>query len=385
MGYIFISYSHKDKDYVHKLHEALQKEGFDAWIDDRIDYGDEWMKVIQKHIDESDAFVIVMSKNSFESDMVQNETARARDKKKPIFPILLDGENWLIVQAKQYVDVSDGSLPPEKFHERLSHHSSRHKTKITSPTKSTTAESIESLGVNDKVENEIVQRFPYLKRLYELSSGDTLAYFQFTEIGNELGWTDETTDRITDYLRDDGLIEFPSFGTVSITHSGVKFVENALRKSNLSAHASTNIASNPLSYETQHQTPPVNKEFLRPKIPIEIDSQEVIRFFAYVESALDERFKTLENAGLAIHKTVNTADKYSYQVRFKNNLVYHFSMRRREDGDLHISFLDGWSEPISENAATAFGTIFATLDDPTPRIQITNLSMLETTIRSAEL
>jgi hypothetical protein len=119
MGFVFISYSHKDKDYVHKLQEALQKERFDVWFDDRIDYADEWLKVIETHLDECAAFIIVMSKNSHESDMVQNEITRAREKKRPIFPLLLEGENWLVVQAKQYVDVRDGSLPPEKFYIRL--------------------------------------------------------------------------------------------------------------------------------------------------------------------------------------------------------------------------------------------------------------------------
>jgi len=119
MGHIFISYSHADQEYVDKLHAALLSEGFNAWIDGRINYGDQWPKVIQQHLDECDAFIIVMSTNSFESEMVQNEIARARDLKKPIFPILLDGGNWLIVQAKQYVDVRDGSLPTEKFYKRL--------------------------------------------------------------------------------------------------------------------------------------------------------------------------------------------------------------------------------------------------------------------------
>ena len=46
MGHIFISYSHKDKDYIHRLQDALQAEGFEVWIDDRIDFGDEWPMVI---------------------------------------------------------------------------------------------------------------------------------------------------------------------------------------------------------------------------------------------------------------------------------------------------------------------------------------------------
>jgi len=119
MGHIFISYSHKDSSYVHKLAEALEQEGFGVWIDDRIHYGSEWPKVVTRNLDVSDAVIVVLSDNSYESDMVQNEVARAREKKKPIFPLLLEGDNWLIVQAKQFVDVKDGSLPTEKFYKRL--------------------------------------------------------------------------------------------------------------------------------------------------------------------------------------------------------------------------------------------------------------------------
>jgi formylglycine-generating enzyme required for sulfatase activity len=119
MGHIFISYSHKDKDYVHRLQDALQTEGFEVWIDDRIHYGSEWPKVVTRNLDISDGVIVVLSNNSYESDMVQNEVTRAREKHKPIFPLLLDGENWLIVQAKQFVDVRDGSLPTQSFYERL--------------------------------------------------------------------------------------------------------------------------------------------------------------------------------------------------------------------------------------------------------------------------
>lgn len=119
MGHVFISYSHKDKAYTQQLKEALLKNGFEVWIDEHIDYGDEWPKIIQQHLDGCDAFIVVMSKNSFESDMVQNEVTRAREKKKNIFPLLLSGDAWLIFQAKQYADVRDGSLPTEKFYENL--------------------------------------------------------------------------------------------------------------------------------------------------------------------------------------------------------------------------------------------------------------------------
>ncbi|MGA7192350.1 MAG: SUMF1/EgtB/PvdO family nonheme iron enzyme [Anaerolineales bacterium] len=119
MGYIFISYSHKDRDYVHKLQDALQTEGFEVWIDDRIDYGDEWLMVIQDQLDACDAFVVVASENSYKSKWVQKEVTRAQRINKPFFPLLLSGNPWLSIESTQYVDVKDKSLPPERFYKRL--------------------------------------------------------------------------------------------------------------------------------------------------------------------------------------------------------------------------------------------------------------------------
>ena len=48
MPYIFISYSHTDSKYAHRLAEALEQHGVSVWIDDRIDYGTQWPHVIQE-------------------------------------------------------------------------------------------------------------------------------------------------------------------------------------------------------------------------------------------------------------------------------------------------------------------------------------------------
>ena len=61
MSHIFISYSHKDTEYAHALAEHLQSMGFPIWIDDRIDYGSQWPREIQKHLDSCDAFILIMS------------------------------------------------------------------------------------------------------------------------------------------------------------------------------------------------------------------------------------------------------------------------------------------------------------------------------------
>jgi|GEM_PF-7083528 hypothetical protein len=120
MSHIFVSYSHKDTEYAHKLAQKLQSEGFDVWIDVRLDYGSQWPLEIQKQLDNCDAFILIMSPRSFASDWVQSELSRAKRKGKPIFPLLLEGdETWLSVESLQYSDVRGEILPDEKFYSAL--------------------------------------------------------------------------------------------------------------------------------------------------------------------------------------------------------------------------------------------------------------------------
>lgn len=119
MGHIFISYSHKDKVFVHSLAEALQGKDFDVWIDDRIDYGTRWPLVIEDAVDSCESFILVASRNSHESTWVQHEFARAQRLEKKIFPLLLDGDAWLSFESIQYFDIRDGNLPNQKFYDAL--------------------------------------------------------------------------------------------------------------------------------------------------------------------------------------------------------------------------------------------------------------------------
>jgi hypothetical protein len=120
MGHVFISYSHKDTKYAHKLADSLQELEFDVWIDERLDYGSQWPLEIQKQLDSCDAFILVMSPRSFASEWVQSELQRAKRKLKPVFPLLLEGdEPWLSVESTQYYDVRDNRLPDQKFYSAL--------------------------------------------------------------------------------------------------------------------------------------------------------------------------------------------------------------------------------------------------------------------------
>jgi hypothetical protein len=120
MGHIFISYSHKDTKYAHGLADHLKNMGFDTWIDERLDYGSQWPHEIQKQLDSCDAFLLIMTSRSFASDWVQSELQRAKRKLKPIFPLLLEGdEPWLSVESTQYYDVRGEIFPDARFYSAI--------------------------------------------------------------------------------------------------------------------------------------------------------------------------------------------------------------------------------------------------------------------------
>ncbi len=158
MGHVFISYSHKDSEYIEKLEKKLVEEGFNVWIDHRIDYGSQWPKAIEKAVDTCDAYIVVMSENAYDSVWVQREVIHAEKRKKPFFPLLLQGEAWFSLGDIQYVNVTDASLPPKNFYIRLDRAITRKKIiTITSPNlEETSDEWVDVEGDNGNQDNKIM-------------------------------------------------------------------------------------------------------------------------------------------------------------------------------------------------------------------------------------
>lgn len=130
---IFISYSRQDQAYVNKLVEALRKQDLPWWLDNKIDYGDQWTREIEENLKKCQVFLLVMSRNSLASEWVQRELIFAQQLKKPIFPLLLDGERWFQVINIQMTDVLGGELPPASFFNRI-------RSKLNNKTSELTAE-----------------------------------------------------------------------------------------------------------------------------------------------------------------------------------------------------------------------------------------------------
>jgi len=100
--------------------KEIRSQGFDVWIDDRIDYGDQWPKTIEAKLDGCGAFILIMTSDSHSSRWVDNELARAQRRGKRIFPLLLQGDGpWLSIETTQYFDVRSEDLPSGEFFDSL--------------------------------------------------------------------------------------------------------------------------------------------------------------------------------------------------------------------------------------------------------------------------
>src|SRR5580658_1518982 len=79
MSDIFISYSHKDTDFVRDLVKCVEAEGFSVWWDHTIPPGKTWDDVIARGIREAKACVIIWSPDSIISDWVKEEATLAKE------------------------------------------------------------------------------------------------------------------------------------------------------------------------------------------------------------------------------------------------------------------------------------------------------------------
>lgn len=89
---VFISYSRKDPvlaKYVAELAANLHKSGFYPWVDTtRLEVGVQWERMIQEAINNSIAFILIMTPEAAKSAFVFDEITYARDMKKYIIPLL---------------------------------------------------------------------------------------------------------------------------------------------------------------------------------------------------------------------------------------------------------------------------------------------------------
>ena len=78
MAQVFISYSRKDKDFVHKLGDALAAQKREAWVDWKdIPLTAKWQQEILTNIETAANFIFVISTESITSPNCKKEIAHA--------------------------------------------------------------------------------------------------------------------------------------------------------------------------------------------------------------------------------------------------------------------------------------------------------------------
>ena len=89
MAQVFISYKHDDGDFALILKDRIEQAGFDAWIDDNVQAGEEWREMIDRAIRESMALIVILSPESVASEYVTYEWAYALGAGVPVVPVML--------------------------------------------------------------------------------------------------------------------------------------------------------------------------------------------------------------------------------------------------------------------------------------------------------
>jgi hypothetical protein len=95
LGGIFISYSHADSKFVDKLHMQLKDSGANVWLDRHDMLAGDMERQVARAIRINDVVIVVLSRNSVESDWVEHELEMARKKEKEehrdvLCPVALD-------------------------------------------------------------------------------------------------------------------------------------------------------------------------------------------------------------------------------------------------------------------------------------------------------
>jgi hypothetical protein len=89
--FIFISYSHKDRDEVLQIIKTLYESGWKVWYDEGLTIGDSYDETLENHVRDCSAFLLFVTQNSLNSIYCkENEIPWAVQYGKPIIRCILD-------------------------------------------------------------------------------------------------------------------------------------------------------------------------------------------------------------------------------------------------------------------------------------------------------
>src|ERR1700723_3438783 len=89
MADVFVSYSRRDSEFVRRMADSITQRGKEVWLDtEGIADGEVFPEAIKRAIEQSDAFLFVITPSSVGSRYCEQEVEYARDLQKRIVPLL---------------------------------------------------------------------------------------------------------------------------------------------------------------------------------------------------------------------------------------------------------------------------------------------------------
>lgn len=110
---IFLSYSRKDLDQMIHVKDSLMVRGINVWTDELLQPGTpQWENDIATSIENSQAFIVLLSPHAKQSVWVNRELSYAEEHGVRIFPLLIDGDEKTAVPLRlvstQRIDMRNG-------------------------------------------------------------------------------------------------------------------------------------------------------------------------------------------------------------------------------------------------------------------------------------
>jgi len=143
--HVFLSYSRKDTDIMHRVCDDLRAAGLTVWTDEGIEPGTpSWRKAIENAIENSDCLVVLLSPESKASEWIERELDYAHTCGVTAFPVLARGDERNAVPLElitvQHADIrTDYPSGIEQLvtaiqkHIRLENQAPRQRTPQTTP------------------------------------------------------------------------------------------------------------------------------------------------------------------------------------------------------------------------------------------------------------
>jgi hypothetical protein len=87
---VFLSHSHKDNSWCDGFVAELKNNSLDVWYDrEGLYVGSQWVKTLEKELQERDIYLIVLTPDSWASQWVQSELSLALGQRKHIIGVQL--------------------------------------------------------------------------------------------------------------------------------------------------------------------------------------------------------------------------------------------------------------------------------------------------------